>query len=101
MLESRESDMWEWAYRPAASSRFADTAAVVRELRARGFEHLRQITDSKFAREQIDNMCRKASEAKSPASERQIGDRPGRGSDAPAKAEQVSLGPCQGRRRRR
>jgi hypothetical protein len=64
MPESRESDMWEWAYRLAASGRFADTDAVVKELRSRNFEHTKQITDSKYAREQIDSMCRKAREAK-------------------------------------
>jgi hypothetical protein len=54
VVENRESEMWEWAYRLAASGRFSDTDPVVKELRARGFEHVNKIADSKFAREQID-----------------------------------------------
>jgi hypothetical protein len=47
MLEGRESEMWEWAYRLA--------------------EQTGPISDSKYARDQIDNMCRKAREAKGKA----------------------------------
>jgi hypothetical protein len=56
--------MWEWAYRLAASGRFADTDEVVGELRNRDFEHVKKISDSKYAREQIDSMCRKARDVK-------------------------------------
>ena len=64
MPENRESEMWEWAFRLAASGRFLDHAAVETELRARGFAHVNKIADSKYAREQIDAICRNAREAK-------------------------------------
>jgi hypothetical protein len=67
MLVRRESEMWEWAYRLAASGRFTNTDAVVKELLARGFEQTGQVSDSKYARDQIDNMCRKARQAKGKA----------------------------------
>ena len=44
------------------SGRFANTDAVVWELHSRGFDQIGKITGSKYAREQIDSMCRPEAE---------------------------------------
>ena len=62
--DGNEGEMWQAAFQLAVSGKFADTDAVVTELRSRGFTDVETLANSKFAREQITAMCQNARRAK-------------------------------------